>query len=66
VVKKMMRIFRLSVGLQRDMKLWRQMCRPGGKALEQACLVIAVVLMVFDSRAYTSTVATPITIILFD
>ena len=45
------RTFRLSVGLgllllQRDTRLWLQMCRQGGKALGRACLVVAVVLMI--------------------
>jgi len=34
------------LGLQRDTRLWCQKCRQGGKELERACLVIAVVLMI--------------------
>jgi hypothetical protein len=45
------RTFRVSVGLwllglQRNTRLWLQMCRQGGKALERACLVVAVVLII--------------------
>ena len=45
------RTFRLSVGvwlsgLQRNTRLWLQICRQGGKALERACFVVAVVLMI--------------------
>jgi hypothetical protein len=45
------RTFCLSVGgwllgLQRDTRLWLQMCGQGGKARERECLVVAVVLMI--------------------